>query len=276
MFDPICGMRLEPATAVARSFDGKAYYFCGDACADDFAVDPAKSLRERPLVVGVLSAVLPFGWLFVRIVVGASWVLAGWEKLGEAGWTSAPVGGAVEGFLNGALARSTGGAHPEVNAWYADLVRDVFLPNHEIIAYFVAVGEFAIGAALLLGLLTRLAALAGIGFNMTFLWAGVSSTNPPLLLLGLAILFFGHNAGRYGIDGWLIPRLARMLGYRAWYALRVMSGVITVGAIAWLAFIARDWETWIAAALAVSAAGLAWYWLRAHLSPGRTSAAPTG
>lgn len=264
MFDPVCGMRVE-AGAPARTFDGQTYRFCSDRCAAEFDADPARALRERPVFMGTLAALWPLGWLFVRIVVGAAWVLAGWEKIGEAGWTASPTGAAVTGFLNGALERSTTGTHPEVPAWYADLVRDVFLPHSEIFAYLVAVGEFALGAALLAGLLTRVAALAGIVLNLAFLWAGVSSTNPPLLLLGLAILFFGHNAGQYGVDGWVMPHLARWVGYRAWFALRAGAAVLTVGAIAWLAFIARDWETWLAAVLVVPVAGLGWYWLRSRL-----------
>ena len=63
------------------------------------------------------------------------------------------------------------------------------------------------GVALALGLLTRLAALAGVTMNLAFLWAGTTSTNPPLLLLGLALVFFGHRPGRFGVDGWLFPRL---------------------------------------------------------------------
>ena len=273
MHDPICGMRLEPATAAARTFEGRTYRFCGEDCAADFAADPAKALRERRLVVGALMGIVPLGWLFVRIVLGASWVLAGWEKLGEAGWTNAPVGAATEGFLNGTLARATGGAHPEVTPWYASVVSDVFLPNAEVFAWLVAVGEFAVGAALLAGLFTRPAALAGIAMSLAFLWAGVSSTNPPLLLLGLAILFFGHNAGQYGLDGWVVPRLAAAVGYRAWFAMRAGAALLTVGAVAWLAFIARDWETWVGAALALPVAALIYYAIQQRAGPFRAPSA---
>jgi uncharacterized protein len=35
--DPICGMRVNPATAAAhRRRDGRAYYFCGMGCAEAF------------------------------------------------------------------------------------------------------------------------------------------------------------------------------------------------------------------------------------------------
>lgn len=57
-----------------------------------------------------LAAVLPSAWLFVRIILGVEWIRGGWEKIGDSGWTAAPVGGAVDGFLRGAIAKSEGGA----------------------------------------------------------------------------------------------------------------------------------------------------------------------
>jgi YHS domain-containing protein/uncharacterized membrane protein YraQ (UPF0718 family) len=46
--DPICGMRVNPATAAAhRRRDGRAYYFCGTGCAEAFDQQPtAQSQRS--------------------------------------------------------------------------------------------------------------------------------------------------------------------------------------------------------------------------------------
>ena len=39
--DPICGMMVEPVTAVASmEYDGKTYYFCSMDCKDEFEEDP--------------------------------------------------------------------------------------------------------------------------------------------------------------------------------------------------------------------------------------------
>jgi Cu+-exporting ATPase len=39
--DPVCGMTLEEADAVATVVhDGTTYHFCGDDCAEQFRVDP--------------------------------------------------------------------------------------------------------------------------------------------------------------------------------------------------------------------------------------------
>ncbi len=48
--DPVCGMRVDPATAkYSHSHGGATYYFCCDGCRDMFAADPAKYLnRPQP------------------------------------------------------------------------------------------------------------------------------------------------------------------------------------------------------------------------------------
>lgn len=38
--DPVCGMRVDPETAVAVEHGGYVYYFCESVCADTFRDDP--------------------------------------------------------------------------------------------------------------------------------------------------------------------------------------------------------------------------------------------
>ena len=208
-------------------------------------------------------ALVPGGWLFVRLVLGIEWARGGWEKIGDAGWTSSPVGAAVEGFLEGAIAKSTQGRYPEVPHWFHNLAQDVFLPNAELLAYLVAFGELLVGIGLIVGGLTRVAAFFGVTLNLTFLWAGTSATNAPMLLLGLAIVLLGAGAGDYGIDRWLLPRLRALVGSRAVNAARagMIAGVALIAA--WLALVASDTGTWALAfvlafvlALIVSAAAI--------------------
>jgi thiosulfate dehydrogenase [quinone] large subunit len=200
------------------------------------------------------------GWLFVRLVLGLAWLRGGWEKLGDPGWTASPVGGAVDGFLQGAIARSTEGPHPEVPHWYHNLIAELFLPNAELFAYLVVAGELLVGLALVFGVFTRLSALLGVTMNVAFLWAGVSSTNPPMLLLGLAIVLVGSRAGAYGVDGWLLPWLSGRAGARLLRAAQLGVGVIGALFAAWLLLIASDWVTWLVGA-AVALAVVAAVWL---------------
>jgi len=39
--DPVCGMRIDPATAAtSREHDGTTFSFCSTGCADTFDADP--------------------------------------------------------------------------------------------------------------------------------------------------------------------------------------------------------------------------------------------
>lgn len=45
--DPVCGMSVTTATAVAHvEFEGISYHFCSHHCARVFSVDPAKFRRH--------------------------------------------------------------------------------------------------------------------------------------------------------------------------------------------------------------------------------------
>lgn len=197
-----------------------------------------------------VTELAPAGWLFVRLVLGTEWLRGGWEKLGDAGWTATPVGTAVAGFLKGAIAKATQGRYPEVPHWFHNLAQDVFLPNAELLAYLVSIGEILVGVGLIVGGLTRGAALFGVMMNAMFLWAGTSSANPQMLILGLAIaLIGGRAAGAYGLDGWLMPRLEAGVGRGivAAVSIVIMAGAFAIAA--WLAWVSVTPAIWLTAAV---------------------------
>jgi uncharacterized membrane protein YphA (DoxX/SURF4 family) len=95
------------------------------------------------------------------------------------------------------------------------LVNDVLLPNWEVFQWVVTAVELGVGAALILGLATRLAALIGLGQQL-FLQLLYLSSNPwmweqphewvPLLILVLV------PAGRvWGLDRRFVGRGVRRL-----------------------------------------------------------------
>ena len=155
-------------------------------------------------------------WLALRWWLASVWLAAGWGKaFGDRApaWVGETAGAAVTGFLKGALEK-TGGDNPEVLAWYAAFVRGVALPNAKLFGYLVAYGELLVGLALVVGLFTRFAALMGVLMNLAYLFAGVSSQNPPMLLAEAAIVFAGGAAGYYGLDRYLLPAVRARLGRR--------------------------------------------------------------
>lgn len=44
--DPVCGMAVDPATAIQLSVDRRSYYFCEAACADTFRADPQRWIQN--------------------------------------------------------------------------------------------------------------------------------------------------------------------------------------------------------------------------------------
>jgi thiosulfate dehydrogenase [quinone] large subunit len=104
-------------------------------------------------------------WLLARLYVGYEWFMAGWEKAHSAAWVGSAAGTGVKGFLLGALAK-TGGPHPDVTGWYAWFIQHVALPHAVLFSYIVTYGELAVGIALILGLLTGVAAFFGAFMNM--------------------------------------------------------------------------------------------------------------
>jgi YHS domain-containing protein len=44
--DPVCGMDVDPKTAVYKSiYQGKTYYFCSSGCKRDFDKEPQKYVK---------------------------------------------------------------------------------------------------------------------------------------------------------------------------------------------------------------------------------------
>ncbi|MFH0068442.1 DoxX family protein [Peribacillus sp. NPDC056705] len=146
--------------------------------------------------VSILLAVL-------RVYLGYTWVMAGWGKL---------TGGQFDasGFLQGALANSTG-EHPAVQGWWVVFLENVAIPNVEIFNTLVPWGEFLVGIGLLVGCFTKTAVFFGLVMNFSYLFSGTTSTNPQLVLLSMFILVSAMNAGRYGVDGMIIPTLKEKL-----------------------------------------------------------------
>jgi thiosulfate dehydrogenase (quinone) large subunit len=148
-------------------------------------------IRENKVVAGILA--------IIRIYIGYAWLTAGIGKLTGGGFDAS-------GFIQGAIANA-GGDHPAVQGWWATFLETVALPNAELFSFMVMWGEILVGAALILGIFTNFAALMGITMNFAFLFSGTVSTNAQMVLLTVFLVVAGFNAGRYGLDRWVIPFL---------------------------------------------------------------------
>lgn len=152
-----------------------------------------KWLRENKYAAILLTA--------VRLYVGWQWLTAGWHKL-----TGAKAFDAA-GFIKGAIAKPIvdGTTHEAIYPNYVGFLQHVALPNVKLFNFIIPWGEFLIGAGLLLGALTTTAMFFGLMMNFVFLFAGTVATNPWLILLGIFIAAAGTNAGKFGVDHYLLP-----------------------------------------------------------------------
>ncbi|MCJ7825897.1 MAG: DoxX family membrane protein [Anaerolineales bacterium] len=163
---------------------------------------------EDPKIARMLFGEVKWAWIWIplRLYAGWQWLIAGWSKIGNPAWTGDSAGAAVTGFVTGALEK-TGGAHPDVQGWYAWFLRNLVLPNSGIWSQMVAYGELIVGIALILGVFTGIAAFFGGFMNMNYLLAGTVSSNPLLLAIAIFLILAWKTAGWWGIDRWLLTVL---------------------------------------------------------------------
>lgn len=143
-------------------------------------------------------------WLVLRVYVGWEWLQAGIQKATNPAWTGEKAGAALTGFIQGALAK-TSGPHPDVQGWYAAFLKDFVLPNVSSFSYVISYGEILVGVGLILGALTGIAAFFGAFMSMNFLLAGTVSMNPILFLGELFLILAWRVAGWLGFDRYLLP-----------------------------------------------------------------------
>ena len=143
----------------------------------------------------------------VRFVVGYAWLTAGWHKI--TGETPFNAGGFLNNAVNNPVVdKATGEA---IYPTYVAFLENFAIPNVKIINVLIPWGEFLVGLGLILGTLTITAAFFGLLMNFMFMFAGTVSTNPWLTLLGLLVVVAGANAGRFGLDRYVLPILHDVL-----------------------------------------------------------------
>ena len=151
-------------------------------------------LEDPPVAQSLFESVRwSWIWLILRVYAGWQWASSGAGKIGADAWTGDNAGAAITGFVTGAL-EQTGGAHPNVQGWYAWFLENVVLPNAALWSYMVAIGELLVGVALIVGLFTGIAAFFGAFMNMNYLLAGTVSTNPILLIIAIFLILAWKTA----------------------------------------------------------------------------------
>lgn len=155
-----------------------------------------KLLRENNLVAAILT--------LLRVYLGWSWMTAGWGKV---------TGGFdASGFLQGAIANPVMKGEAAVYPGWVSFLESFALPNAGLFSVMVAWGEFLVGLGLILGCLTTAAAFFAMVMNFSFLFSGTISSNPMNILMAVFIAAAGYNAGKFGLDRYVMPFLRKLVG----------------------------------------------------------------
>ncbi|MEH6992870.1 DoxX family protein [Neobacillus drentensis] len=154
-------------------------------------------LRENKISAAILT--------IIRLYLGYAWFTAGFHKL---------TGGFdASGFLANAVKNPVKGPDGNmVYSWYVHFLENFALPNIDVFNTIVPWGETLIGLGLMLGCLTTVAMFFGLVMNFSFFLAGTVSHNPTDIFLGFIILTAGYNAGKLGLDYWVVPFINKTVG----------------------------------------------------------------
>jgi thiosulfate dehydrogenase [quinone] large subunit len=140
-------------------------------------------------------------WLIVRVWLGYQWITSGYGKLTNPGWMEG--GAALKGFLGFSIQTAQAAeSHPPIAyKWYLSFLQGIVDSGaYTWMAKLVAVGEFLIGIALVLGLFTAAAAFFSGFMVWNFALAGTAGVAPMFLLLSILLVAAWRIAGLWGLD----------------------------------------------------------------------------
>jgi thiosulfate dehydrogenase [quinone] large subunit len=162
-------------------------------------------IPDPPIARMLFSSVrFAWFWLIIRLFLGWQWLSSGWGKVGNPAWLDG--GEALRGFWTGAVQVPESGRPPISYDWYRAFIQFMLDSGwYTWFAKLVVIGEITIGAALILGAFTGIAAFLGGFMNWNFIMAGTASVNGLLFVLAIMLMVAWKVAGWYGLDRWLLP-----------------------------------------------------------------------
>jgi thiosulfate dehydrogenase (quinone) large subunit len=163
------------------------------------------TLREPAVITSLFNnPAWAWLWLVARLYVGYTWLTSGLEKLENPAWTQTGI--ALKGFWERAILIPDAPARPLIAfSWYRTFIESLLESGSYIwFSKLIVAGELLIGIALILGLFTWFAALAGGFMNWNFMMAGSASVNPVMFTISILLLLSWKTAGWIGLDRWVL------------------------------------------------------------------------
>jgi thiosulfate dehydrogenase (quinone) large subunit len=140
------------------------------------------------------SKIAAIGWTAMRVWLGIMWIQAGVAKL----W-----GAENPAFLhnNGAGVAGFAAHGTAAYSWWGSFLHSFVVPNSGWIGILVAVAEFSIGIALVLGFFTRTAALGSLVLLFTYVMSGTASVCAFYALFAIVVMATWRTSSWIGLDG---------------------------------------------------------------------------
>jgi thiosulfate dehydrogenase [quinone] large subunit len=144
-------------------------------------------------------------WLIARVWLGYTWLVSASHKLDDPRWMT--TGEAIRAFWERAVKVPAPPAKPIIAYdWYRDFIELLLDGGHYVwFAKLIAISEFTVGIALVLGAFVGISAFAGAFMNWHFMMAGTASINPLMIVVGFLLVLAWKTAGWWGVDRWLLP-----------------------------------------------------------------------
>ena len=158
------------------------------------------------------------GMVWVRVLIGAVWLNGGVEKLLNPSFPK-----------QFAVSLEAGGFISQAPPFFQGFMQGYVVPNAELFAQLMRVGELTLGIALVLGLFTNLAALGSIGLSAVILLSqggvglGTGLGSPEFLTINVivalisVVILLSPGAKELSVDSRLAersPALAPLLTNR--------------------------------------------------------------
>jgi thiosulfate dehydrogenase (quinone) large subunit len=147
------------------------------------------------------------GMVWVRVLIGAVWLNGGVEKLLNPGFPR-----------QFAASLEAGGFVSQAPPFFQDFMKGYVIPNAELFAQLMRAGELILGLALIIGLLTNLAAIGSVGLSTVILLSqggmrlGTGLGSPEFLTINVIValisivILFSPNAKNLSVDSRLAQR----------------------------------------------------------------------
>jgi thiosulfate dehydrogenase [quinone] large subunit len=147
------------------------------------------------------------GMVLVRVLIGAVWLNGGLEKLLNPNFPS-----------QFAASLQAGGFVSQAPPFFQDFMEGYIVPNAELFAQFMRAGELMLSIALIVGLLTNLAAIGSVGLSAVILLSqggvglGTGLGSPEFLTINVlvalisVVILFSPAAKAISLDSRLAER----------------------------------------------------------------------